>query len=44
MDALRAGDDFLATDEDVEGVAVARVLWVWHGVERPHLHMHLCIS
>lgn len=37
VDALCAGDDLLAADEDIKGVAVARVLRVWHRVERPHL-------
>ena len=37
VDALRPRDDFLAADEDVEGVAVPRVICVWHGVEGPRL-------
>ena len=37
--ALCPGDDFLASDEDVVAAAELWVLWVWHGVEWPHLHM-----
>ncbi len=44
MDALRAGDDLLATDEHVERVAQRRIVLARHRVERPHLRHGLRIS
>jgi len=41
MHTLGSRDDLLAPDEDIKGVAVPRILRVWHGIERPHLHAHL---
>lgn len=36
MHALRAGDDLLATNENVVGVGVPLVILAGHGVEGPH--------
>ena len=41
MHTLRSRDDLLAPDEHIKGVAIPRILRVWHGIERPHLHAHL---
>lgn len=39
MYTLPSGDYLLSPEEYVEGVAVARVLGVRHGVEGPRLHI-----
>ena len=37
VDTLCAGNDLLAANEDVKGVAQRRVLWAWHCVKWSHL-------